>query len=80
MIASQVSILLTRVLEGAGQISLVATYQKAKGKSVCMKPWCKQKVAIFTIEISSEDLINKACSKYTHNRCCISHNHLKSLH
>ena len=34
-------------------------YQKAKEKSVHMKPWCKQKSAIFTIEISSDDLITK---------------------
>ena len=55
MIAGLVSILLTSVL-GDDSISLVATYQKAKGKSVCMKPWCKRKSAIFT---SSDDLIMK---------------------
>ena len=61
------------------QISLVVMYQKAKQKSVCMKPWYKQKSAVFTIEISSNDLINEACSKNPRNRCCISHNHLKLL-
>ena len=30
-------------------------------------------------EISSDDLINEACSKLTRNRRCISHNRLKSL-
>ena len=38
---------------------LQRTYQKAKGKSVCMKPWCKRKSAVFTIEISLDDLITK---------------------
>ena len=41
------------------QISLVVMHQKAKGKSICMKPWCKRKSAVFTIEISSDDLITK---------------------
>ena len=73
------SVLLTRVLGGL-RISLVVTYQKAKGKSIHMKPWCKRKSTVFIIEISSDDLAyNEVCSKYT-NRHCISHNLLKSLH
>ena len=30
------------------------TYKKAKGKSIRMKPWCKRKSAVFTIEMSSD--------------------------
>ena len=66
VIAGLLSVLLTRVLAWGLQISLVAMYQKAKGKSVHIKPWCKRKSAVFTTEISLDDcnlISNEACSK-----------------
>ena len=52
-------------------------YHKAKGKSVHMKPWCKRKSAVFTIEISSDNLITKLVQNIPTG--IISHNLLKSM-
>ena len=54
MIAGLVSILLMLVL-GDDRFRGIT---RPKGK-VYMKPWCKWRSAVFTIEISSDDLIMK---------------------
>ena len=58
MITDLVSIFLTRVL-GDDRFHLLRHIKRQKGKSVHMKPWCIQKSAVFTIEISLDDLITK---------------------
>ena len=59
MIAGLVSILLTQVL-GNDRFHLLQHIKRPKGKvPTCMKPWCKRKSAVFTIEISLDDLIMK---------------------
>ena len=71
MIAGLLSVLLSRVLGDNRFYLLQCIKRPIKGKSVCMKPWCKQKSAVFTIEISSDDLIMKLVQNIptgSHNR------------
>ena len=57
MISGLVSILLMRAL---GMTDFTCCdVSKGQRESVHMKPWCKQKSAMLTTEISSDDLIMK---------------------
>ena len=76
VIAGLVSILFTWVL-GDDRFHLLRCIKRPKGKAYVWNLSVNKKRPF---EISSDDLINEACSKLTRNRHCISQSHLKSLH